>query len=160
MAGPQTRNQVPAPGGMTSPQGPGMTPNRTIVPGHVGFEHPAATDKARPLTQLGSAEEIMGVFRRKPEDELEASDFEQAGASYEEMSNADPALLTPFRPLDRVPTHAAQLEGGPAIMELQSENTPENARAQVSTGGSSTGTEVTGATGTSQAAKPRGATQG
>ena len=158
MAGPQTRNQIPAPGGMTSPQGPGMTPNRTLVPGHVGFEHPAATEKLRPLTQLGSAESIMGVFERKPGADMQPSDFEQANASYEELSNADPALLTPFRPLDRVPTPAAALEGGPAIMELQSENTPENAQAQVSTGASSTGTEVTGATGTSQAANPRGAT--
>ncbi len=158
MAGPQTRNQIPAPGGMTSPQGPGMTPNRTLVPGHVGFEHPAANEKRRPLTQLGSAESIMGVFERKPGADMQPSDFEQANASYEELSNADPALLTPFRPLDRVPTRAAELEGGPAIMELQSENTPENAQAQVSTGASSTGTEVTGATGTSQAANPQGAT--
>lgn len=162
MAGPQTRNQIPAPGGMVSPQGPGMTPDRTVVPGLVSFEHPAATEKRRPATEEGSAQAIMDVFRRKPGDEMLPSDFEQADASYEELANADPSLLTPVRPLDRVPTRGAALEGGEAIRELQSENTPENAALQVPTASSVQGAsaaETTGTGGAQGASTPQGATQ-
>jgi hypothetical protein len=57
----------------------------------------------------------MGVFRRKPGDEMQPSDFEQAPASGEEMRSASPALLTPVRPLDRAPSPAAQLQGGEVV---------------------------------------------
>lgn len=155
MAGPQTHNQIPAPGGMTSPQGPGMTPDRTIVPGHVGEVPPPATEKRRPLTQYGSAEEIMGVFRRKPEDELQPSDFEQAGASNEEMRSANPAWLTPVRPLDRVPSRAAQLEGGEEVREQLTANTPENTSVHTAPVESAETVAVTGSVATSEATNPR-----
>lgn len=155
MAGQQTRNQIPAPGGMVSPQGPGMTPDRTIVPGHVGFEHPPATTKRRPLTQYGSAEEIMGVFRRKPEEEMQASDFEQAPASGEEMRSANPALLTPVRPLDRVPSRAAQLQGGEEARQLMTGHTPENTAVHAAPVESAETVTATGPVPTSEATNPR-----
>ena len=154
MAGQQTRNQIPAPGAMVSPQGPGMTPDRTIVPGHVGFQHPAATEKRRPLTQYGSAEEVMGVFRRKPGDEMQASDFEQAPASGEEMRAANPALLTPVRPLDRAPSPAAQLQGGEVVRELMTEHTPENTRVHAAPTEAANTVATTGSVATSEATNP------
>jgi len=133
-----------------------MTPNRTIVPGHVSFEHPAATEKRRPLTQLGSAESIMDVFHRKPESELLPSDFEQAGASNEEMRSANPAWLTPVRPLDRVPSHAAQLEGGEDVRERLTATTPENTAVHDAPVVSAEQVAVTGSVATSSATNPQG----
>jgi hypothetical protein len=98
MAGSMTGKSVPAPGAMTSPQVPGMVPDWTTVPTHVGEAHPPAQAKIRPLTQYGTAEELAGVFRRKPMDQLEPSDFEQAPASFEEMRKGNPANLPPIRP--------------------------------------------------------------
>jgi hypothetical protein len=99
MAGSLSAKVTPAPGGMMAPHAPGMLPDWTRVPTHVGEQTPPAVDKLRPLTQYGTAEEMLGVFRQKPMDQLEPADFEQAPASPEEMRHADPALLTPIRPL-------------------------------------------------------------
>ena len=99
MAGSVTGNVIPAPGGMVSPQAPGMRPDRTTIPTHVDESIPPAAVKVRPLTQYGTAEELMDVFRRKPMAQLEPSDFEQAPATAEEMRKANPAELTPIRPL-------------------------------------------------------------
>ena len=55
-----------------------------------------------PLSQFGTAQEIMGVYAIDPAQSGQATDparFEQATASYEEVRKADPALLTPIRPL-------------------------------------------------------------
>lgn len=98
MAGSMTGNVVPAPGAMSAPHMPGMIPDRSTVPTHIGESIPAATVKVRPLTQYGTAEELAGVFKRKRMDQLESTDFEQAPATFEEMRKADPADLTPFRP--------------------------------------------------------------
>ena len=99
MAGPITPSNVPpAPGAMTSPQVPGMVPDWTTVPTHIGEMTPGATSKARPLSQFGTAEELARVFRRIPGDQLQPADFEQAPASLEEMRKANPADLTPIRP--------------------------------------------------------------
>jgi hypothetical protein len=76
-----------------------MRPDRTTIPTHVDESIPPAAVKVRPLTQYGTAEELIGVFRRKPMAQLEPSDFEQAPATAEEMRKANPADLTPIRPL-------------------------------------------------------------
>jgi hypothetical protein len=98
VAGSMTGRTIPAPGAMTSPQAPGMVPDRTTVPGRVDEPTPVATRKIRPLTQYGTAEELARVFTRKPINELEPADFEQADASLEELRKADPAALTVIRP--------------------------------------------------------------
>ena len=116
MAGSMTGKTVPAPGAMTSPQVPGMVPDWTTVPNHVGEAHPAAQAKARPLTQYGTAEELAGVFTRKPMDQLEPTDFEQAPASFEELRKTSPANLTPIRPgvpLGTVPALGEGVDAAP-----------------------------------------------
>lgn len=75
-----------------------MVPDRTTIPGRIDEATPAATSKVRPLSQYGSAEELVGVFRRKPMAELKPEDFEQADATLEELRKANPATLTPIRP--------------------------------------------------------------
>ena len=112
MAGSMTSKVVPAPGAMTAPHMPGMIPDRTTVPTHVDEPIPAAAGKGRPLTQYGTAEEMAGVFTRKPMDQLTAADFEQANASFEELRKADPADLPPVRPLPPLGQPPA-IESGP-----------------------------------------------
>jgi len=98
MAGSMTGVTIPAPGAMVSPHAPGAIPDWTTVPTHVGEPIPPAAAKIRPLSEYGSAEEISGVFHKKPMDELQAGDFEQAPATLEEMRKVDPANLPPTRP--------------------------------------------------------------
>jgi hypothetical protein len=88
----------PAPGASVSPQRPGMTPDRSTIPGKFSTNVPRATTKRRPLVQYGTAEEIMKVFKRQPEDKIEPKDFEQATASYEELRKAYPWEIPPVRP--------------------------------------------------------------
>lgn len=95
------RPRFGAPGASNSPQMPGQVPDRSGVPGHGQLPIAADPGAARPLTQLGTAEEIMGVYAVDPNDPEHATNparFEQATASYEEMRKADPSLLTPVRP--------------------------------------------------------------
>ena len=98
MAGSKSAKVTPAPGGMIAPHEPGMQPDWTRVPTHEGEPIPPAAAKVRPLTQYGTAQELLGVFTKKPMDQLEPADFEQAPASPEEMRHSNPALLTPIRP--------------------------------------------------------------
>lgn len=98
MAGSWSAKVTPAPGGMMAPHQPGMRPDWTRVPTHEGESIPPAPAKVRPLTQYDTAEELLGVFKQKPMDQLEPADFEQAPASPEEMRHADTSLLTPIRP--------------------------------------------------------------
>ena len=90
-----------APGGSSSPQQPGKTPDRSSIPGHFNTTSARPATKRRPLSQYGSAEEIMNVYKRVPEDEIMPESFEQATASYEELRKATLALLPPGRPLSR-----------------------------------------------------------
>lgn len=117
MAGSMTGRFVPAPGAMVSPQAPGMVPDRTTVPGHVDEPTPPATSKERPLSQNGTAEELAGVFKRKPMDQLEPADFEQADATLEELRKANPADLSPIRPAG-APGHRLAVEPGKETREL------------------------------------------
>jgi hypothetical protein len=90
-----------APGARRSPQMPGQVPDRSGVPGHGQLPIEPEPGARPPLTQFGSAQEIMGVYAVDPNDPDDAADparFEQATAAYEEVRKADPSLLTPVRP--------------------------------------------------------------
>lgn len=89
--------KTPAPGAFSSPQEPGQVPDRSTVPGHHSTRVAPARGVRRPLTQYGTAEEIMQTFR-KHGPEITPDDFEQATASFEEMRKADLAALPPVRP--------------------------------------------------------------
>lgn len=99
-----------APGGGSSPQKPGQAPNRSTIPGQYRVRVPRVEHPTRPLTEAGTAQEIMGVYAAKPGAEMDPARFEQATASYEELRKAYPAQLPPGRPR---PGYA--LETGDAI---------------------------------------------
>src|SRR3954464_3520988 len=88
-----------APGATSSPQLPGMTPDDPDFPGRPRGSLPPLASVRRPLTELGSAQRILRLFTPADGATLEAADFEQGPTSKEELRKADPALLTPFRPL-------------------------------------------------------------
>jgi hypothetical protein len=92
------RTKAPTPGGGRSPQRPGQTPDRSTIPGERRDRSPRVTSLLRPLSQYGTAEEIMQVFRPHG-DTWSKEDFEQTSASNEEMRKANPAELTPTRPV-------------------------------------------------------------
>jgi hypothetical protein len=88
-----------APAATTSPQLPGMTPDQPALPGRPRGSLPPLASNRRPLTEYGSAQRLLGLFTPAPGTELQASDWEQGPSSTEELRKADPALLTPIRPL-------------------------------------------------------------
>jgi hypothetical protein len=88
----------PAPGAAVSPQHPGMTPDESAPSGYTNYTVPKATGTRRPLTQYGTAQEIMHVFTKVPEDQIQPGDFEQATASFEELRKVDSAQIPPVRP--------------------------------------------------------------
>ena len=88
-----------APGAVSSPQLPGMTPDDPDLPGRGRGTLPPLTSNRRPLTEYGSAQRFLRLFTPAPGTELEASDWEQGPSAGEELRKADPALLTPPRPL-------------------------------------------------------------
>ena len=91
-----------APAATTSPQLPGMTPDQPALPGRPrGSSLPLASNR-RPLTEYGSAQRLLNLFTPKPGTELQAADWEQGPSAMEERRKADPALLTPIRPLGGV----------------------------------------------------------
>jgi hypothetical protein len=63
---------------------------------------PPLASNRRPLTEYGSAQRLLGLFTPEPGTELQASDWEQGPSAMEELRKADPALLTPTRPLGGV----------------------------------------------------------
>jgi hypothetical protein len=91
-----------APGAVSSPQVPGMTPDRTTVPGHeaevprrVGEE-----GKRKPLTESGTAQSMAAVYRPSGEHGVwQPRDFEQAPAAFEELRKVDFRLTPPQRPV-------------------------------------------------------------
>jgi hypothetical protein len=91
-----------APAAMTSPQLPGMTPDQPALPGRTRGSLPPLVSNRRPLSEYGSAQRLLGLFTPKPGTELQASDWEQGPSAMEELRKADPALLTPIRPLGGV----------------------------------------------------------
>jgi hypothetical protein len=88
-----------APGATSSPQIPGMTPDDPDLPGKTRGTLPPLHSNLRPLTEYGSAQRLLRLFTPAPGAELEAGDWEQGLSAGEELRKADPALLTPFRPL-------------------------------------------------------------
>jgi hypothetical protein len=91
-----------APAATTSPQLPGMTPDQPALPGRPRGSLPTLASNRRPLSEYGSAQRLLGLFTPKPGMELQASDWEQGPSAMEELRKADPALLTPIRPLGGV----------------------------------------------------------
>lgn len=115
---PQKRNP-PAPGGNRSPQQPGMTPDFSSIPGEARTRAPRTNHPRRPLSQYGTSQEIMHVFRPGADGIWAKEQFEQAPISDEEQRRANPAALTPIRPVPDfalgTSLHAdlaAQLEAG------------------------------------------------
>ena len=91
-----------APAATNSPQLPGMTPDQPARPGRSrGSLQPLASNR-RPLAEYGSAQRLLGLFTPAPGSQLQASDWEQGPSATEELRKADPALLTPIRPLGGV----------------------------------------------------------
>jgi hypothetical protein len=88
-----------APAAMSSPQLPGMTPDQPALPGRSRGSLPPLASNRRPLSEYGSAQRLLGLFTPAPGTELQASDWEQGPSATEELRKADPALLTPIRPL-------------------------------------------------------------
>ena len=91
-----------APAATSSPQRPGMTPDQPALPGRSRGSLPPLASNRRPLTEYGSAQHLLGLFTPQPGTELQASDWEQGPSAMEELRKADPALLTPVRPLGGV----------------------------------------------------------
>ena len=52
-----------APGAVASPQIPGMTPDRSDLPGHDEPRYAANRSPRRPISQYGTAEELWGIYR-------------------------------------------------------------------------------------------------
>ncbi len=88
-----------APAATTSPQRPGMTPDEPDLPGRPRGSLPPLASNRRPLTEYATTQRLLGMFTPAPGEEMEASDWEQGLSAFEEQRKADPALLTPDRPL-------------------------------------------------------------
>ena len=89
----------PAPGATSSPQIPGMTPDDPDLPGRDRGTLPPLASNRRPLSEYGTAQRLLRLFTPEPGVPLEASDWEQGPSAMEELRKADPALVTPIRPL-------------------------------------------------------------
>jgi hypothetical protein len=89
----------PAPGGEHSPQRPGETPDVPDLAGKSRGSAQPLTNVWRPLTEYGSAQRIMGMYTFPTGAEVKPEDWEQGPSSHEEQRRANPALLTPARPL-------------------------------------------------------------
>jgi len=150
------------PGGSRSPQHPGATPDRSTIPGHGALPVGRPGEARRPLSQYGTAQEIMRVYAPAPGEAMDPSRFEQATASYEEMRKAYPAQATPLRPGpgfalttgDRIASETQEI-GGPTPAALaaqagddQASGTPGADRGSAATGGPAAGSadpgQVTG----------------
>ena len=103
-----------APGAVSSPQIPGMTPDRGTIPGHTSHVMPKPSlGKRRPLSQEGTAEALIPVYTPSgPGLSWVADDFNGAGTSIEEMRKVDPRLNSPHRPAP-LKSSATQLSPGP-----------------------------------------------
>ena len=88
-----------APGAVSSPQEPGQVPDRSSVPERGTLPVPVPDEPVRrPLTEYGTAQEIMGVYDKDEMDPTDPARFVQAPPSYEELRKATPWLRTPMRP--------------------------------------------------------------
>jgi hypothetical protein len=76
-----------------------MTPDYSTITGQAREVAPPVTSVQRPLSQNGTAQEIMRVFTPGADGVWDKSDFEQAPTSEEERRKALPTALTPIRPV-------------------------------------------------------------
>lgn len=135
------------PAATTSPQRPGMTPDQPDLPGRPRGSLPPLVNNRRPLTEYATAQRLLGIFTPRPGEEMQASDWEQGASAMEELRKADPALLTPVRPLRgqalgvgrSAPAIAPEAldaigDGTAATQEIppSGEETPSTAASQVS----------------------------
>jgi hypothetical protein len=88
-----------APGAVSSPHMPGQVPDHSTVPGHFSVRVPRAPIGRRSLSEDGTTQEIMDVFRPDANGEMTPEGFEQATASHEEMLKATPDNLPPDHPV-------------------------------------------------------------
>ena len=79
----------PAPGGTRGSKAPGMTPDRSTVPGEFTERLPKATSLVRPLTQYATAQELTGVFRRIAPRSNEAGRFRAGGCELRRAAQVD-----------------------------------------------------------------------
>jgi hypothetical protein len=79
-----------------------MTPDQPALPGRSRGSLPPLASNRRPLSEYGSAQRLLGLFTPEPGTELQAANWEQGPSATEELRKADPALLTPIRPLGGV----------------------------------------------------------
>ena len=106
-----------APGASRSPQRPGQVPDRTDIPGEtVDFSPPIEGIPLRPLTQYGTAQEIMDLLPA-PGEEAQPGDFEQPPASFQEQRKAYPWQLPPVRPTSAFALDQGVAEEAPALPE-------------------------------------------
>lgn len=88
-----------APGAEHSPQRPGETPDTPDLIGRPrGSMQPLASVR-RPLTEYGTAQSVLGMYAFAAGAEVKPEDWEQGPSAFEEQRKADPAYLTPPRPL-------------------------------------------------------------
>lgn len=104
-----------APGGRKSPQRPGMTPDRSTIPGHFFVQAPAPLGAPiRPAVEYLTAEEL-GHFLPTLDEVAEPKDFEQAPAAAEEMRKGLPWQTPPRRPTAWFTFNDAFAETDPAL---------------------------------------------
>lgn len=88
-----------APGATNSPQRPGATPDTPDLIGMDRDDYGPLIFSRRPLTEYATAQRVLGLFTPPDGATLTAEDWEQGPSSSEEQRKANPALLTPKRPL-------------------------------------------------------------
>jgi hypothetical protein len=76
-----------------------MTPDYSTITGEAREVAPPAASLQRPVSQYGTAQEIMDVFNPGADGVWDKTDFEQAPTSDEERRKALPTALTPIRPV-------------------------------------------------------------
>ena len=92
----------PAPGGNTSPQAPGATPDFSTIPGERVNRSPRVDAIRHPAVQAGTAEGIMHFHDAAPGEESDPERFELGLTSFEEQRKSQPSLQTPVRPVRSV----------------------------------------------------------
>ncbi len=92
----------PAPGGNSSPQAPGATPDFSTIPGERVERSPKVDAIRHPAVEAGTAEGIMGFHDAAPGEEADPERFELGLTSFEEQRKSQPSLQTPVRPVQSV----------------------------------------------------------
>ncbi len=138
---PGTIAGVASPGATSSPQQPGATPDRSEIPGQFATRIAPAVNPRRPLSEAGTSQGIMGIYRAAEGQEMEPTRFEQATASYEELRKAYPAQLPPEHP---APGYALAT-GDAMASELQAIDAPKPAPSEPTTATGEAATAAPGA---------------